>query len=38
MEEYREHYPHKEITEKNVGLLLNFNVPKLVDGIKRFVL
>ena len=26
------------LAEKKIGLLINFNVTKLVDGIKRYVL
>ena len=42
-------YPEKDLTEKIigaaiavhkywVGLLINFNKPTLIDGVKRFVL
>jgi len=29
---------YMKFAEKNIGLLINFNVTKLVDGIKRYVL
>ncbi|RKY90697.1 MAG: GxxExxY protein, partial [Ignavibacteriae bacterium] len=29
---------YMKFAEKKIGLLINFNVTKLVDGIKRYVL
>ncbi|MDA3892090.1 MAG: GxxExxY protein [Salinivirgaceae bacterium] len=29
---------HLKLTDKRLGFLINFNVPKIKDGIKRFVL
>jgi len=29
---------YMKLAEKDVGLLINFNVEKLIDGIERFVL
>jgi len=28
---------HLKLTSKRLGFLINFNVPKIKDGIKRFV-
>jgi len=29
---------YMKLTEKRLGLLINFNVPRIKDGIRRFVL